>query len=170
MTTVKTLRRAATVGVLLALGAVAPASAAGTRIIGGPLAAGGTWTLAAQHKKIGSLRGVCLDIVPTLADGTSPGTGSACTAGSLSAGGGIAPSYASFSSAGIVTSRARTVKVTFSDGKQQRIATKAGPRAWRHVLGASVRYYGADALPVTTAAVKRVAGYDAHGGRVAAGP
>jgi hypothetical protein len=178
MTNSEPLRRLIPAGLTVAalLAVAAPASAAGTTILSGPLAAGGTRTLGASHKTIGTVKGLCLELTPTLADGSSPGSGSGCAAGSLSVSHGVFPTSARFATgdtvtayvvAGIVPSRARTVRVTYADGKCQRIATKAGPKAWSRVLGATVRSYGADALPVSTATVKRIAGYDARGRRVA---
>jgi hypothetical protein len=178
MTISKALRRLTCAGLGLAalLFTAAPVSAAGTTVLSGPLAAGGSWTLVATHKNIGKLKGLCLELRPTQADGFSPGSGTGCAAGSLSVSKGVFPTTARFATgdtvtayvvAGLVTSRARTVRVTYADGTRQRITTKAGPKAWSRVLGTTVRYYGADAQPVSTAAVKSVAGYDRRGRRVA---
>jgi hypothetical protein len=152
------------------------AIAAATSILSGPLAAGGTWAIDAHHQSLGGVKGVCLEARATFADGSSPGSGTGCAAGSLRAGGNVVPVSASTAAGstatsyivgGIVTARARSVRVTFADGRTLKIATKRGPKAWSRVLGARVRYFGADALPTTSAKVARVSGYDAHGRRVA---
>lgn len=154
------------------------AAAATTPILTGPLAGGGSWAISAKHQKIGGITGVCLNLDAALPDGFNPGTGTGCAAGSLRAGGNVVPVSSSSASGdtttsyvvgGIVTAKARSVVVSFADGKTLRVRTKAGPKAWSRVLGSAVRYFGADALPITTANVTRVTGFDAHGRRVARG-
>jgi hypothetical protein len=154
------------------------AGAAPAPLLSGPLAAGGTWAITAHHKSIGGFKGLCLEMRPTLADGFSPGSGTGCAAGSIRAVGNVVPVSMRSTSGdtttahvvgGIVIAKARKVVVSFADGKRLKVATKAGPKRWSRVLGAKVRYFGADALPTSTADVTRVTGYDARGHRVARG-
>jgi hypothetical protein len=152
-----------------------PAVAAPTRILTGRLAAGGSWTLSGHHQSIGPSKGLCLNLDVVLADGSSPGTATGCAAGSLSAVHNVwtmsarsaGTALTSYEVAGIVTSRARVVQVTFANGKRKRVRAKTGPRGWRRALGTRVRYFGFDALPATTTTVKTVTAYDRHHRRVA---
>jgi hypothetical protein len=176
--TPKTPRR--TLLVALAAAATAavgagPAAAQGTPVLSGGLAAGGSWNLSIYHQDIGAIKGVCIDLGATLADGTDQGTATGCAAGDLRVDHGILPlssiartgeTQTSSVTAGIVTSKAHDVRLTFADGKHLKILTKPGPKAWRRVLKMNVRYFGADTLPTTTAAVKSVSAYDRHGHRI----
>jgi hypothetical protein len=132
--------------------------------------------MTARHQSIGSLKGLCVEVDATLADGSTPGTAGGCAAGSLRASNNIwtlssrssaGAALTSYVVVGIVTSRARRVTLTFRDGKHLRVATKPGPSAWRRQLGTSVRYFGVDAQPTTAANVKSVSAYDRHGRRIA---
>ncbi|WCB91863.1 hypothetical protein DSM104299_00541 [Baekduia alba] len=152
-----------------------PASAKGTQVLSGTLAAGGTWTLSIYHQNIGPVKGICIDVDAVLADGFAPGTATGCAAGSLSVDHGIFPLGSSSASgdtktsaieAGVVDRRAHDVRITFADGKHLKVLTKPGPKAWRHVLKTDVRYFGADLLGTTAAAVTRVSAYDKRGHRI----
>jgi hypothetical protein len=159
----------------LTLPAVAAAAAGFTSLLTGPTA-NGTFELSAQKQQSAGLKGVCLDLSATFADGTSPGSGGGCAFGSLKAGGNILPVSTSSGSGdtktsslvgGLVVSRARTVRVRFADGKTLKVTTKAPPKAFRRLLGTRVRAFAGDALAVTSARVSSVSGYDARGRRVA---
>jgi hypothetical protein len=136
----------------------------------------GTWTLSAERGSAQGVNGVCLTLAATFADGTSPGDGGGCAYGSLRAGGNILPVTVTSAAGdvkttslvgGIVTRRARTVRVSFTDGTRMNLPTRRPPKGWRTLLRARVRSFGGDAQEVTTANVKRVVGYDARGRRVA---
>jgi hypothetical protein len=140
-----------------------------------PLAAGGSWDLSIYHQDIGSIKGVCIDLGATLADGTDHGTATGCAAGDLRVDLGIFPlssitrtgeTQTSSVIAGIVTSKAHDVRLTFADGKHLKILAKPGPKAWHRVLKMNVRYFGADVLPTTATAVKSVSAYDRHDRRI----
>jgi hypothetical protein len=159
---------------LLAPLAVAPSASAAVLQTG--TMANGAWFLSAERKTLDDTKGVCLTIEATFADGSSPGNGTGCGFGSLRAGGNILPVTVTSAAgdvkttslvAGVVVRRARTVRVTFTDGKRMTLTTRRPPKGWRTLLRARVRSFGGDALAVTTANVKRVVGYDARGRRVA---
>jgi len=152
------------------------AAPAGAAVVQTGTMANGTWTLSAERKTLNDIKGVCLTLQATFADGSTPGNGTGCGYGSLRVGGNILPVTITSASGdvkttslvgGIVTRRARTVRVTFTDGKRMTLRTKRPPKGLRTLLRARVRSYGGDALAVTTATVKRVVGYDARGRRVA---
>lgn len=156
----------------------AAAAHAGPRatILSGPLHGGGTWTLAAERSAIGSLRALCLHLGATFPDGSSPGTGTGCAAGSLRARHSVftvtesshaGATQTSYLIGGVTVSRARTVRIFFADGKRLRLRTSQAPRTWRRALGTRVRYFGGDALAVTGAKVRRVSAYDRRGRRIA---
>ena len=132
--------------------------------------------VALRERELQGTKGVCLTLGATFADGTSPGSGTGCGYGSLSAGGNILPVSASSASGdtktsslvgGIVVASARTVKVQFTDGKQMTLRAKRPPKGWGSMLRARVRTFAGDALPVSVASVKRAIGYDGRGRRVA---
>jgi hypothetical protein len=66
----------------------------------------------------------------------------------------------------MVDARATEIRVTFKSGKHLKVATKRGPKGWRHVLKCDVRYFGADVLPYSAESPTRVSGYDRHGRRI----
>ena len=68
---------------------------------------------------------------------------------------------------GIVTSRARTVKIRFADGTRVKLRTHRPPRGWRKLLHMRVRVYGASVLASTHAQTRYTTGYDRHGHKVA---
>ena len=127
----------------LALALAAPAAAAPEgydRLITGATA-NGSFELSAKHQRIGGARGVCLNLEETFADGSTPGAGGGCFAGSIHAGGDVAPVATSASSGGvptsslvggIVTRRARRVVVRFADGKIAPHAAPAGDPGLAH--------------------------------------
>jgi hypothetical protein len=162
----------AAVAVLVPAGS---ASAAGTHLLDGPVAAGGSWELSIHRQSIGSVAGVCVDLGATLADGSDAGTATGCAAGSLKVDHGLFPltstahagdQLTSAVIGGIVTARAREVRVVFQDGRHLKLATKPGPKAWRHVLKMDVRYFGGDLMAVSSSDVATVSAYDRHGHRL----
>jgi hypothetical protein len=172
------LRYAIVVG--LAAFAASPAATSAAppgyvHILGGRTKSGGAWELSAQRTKLEGHSAVCLDLTETFADGTTPGAGGGCAAGQLRAGQNVFPVATSSKTgdqvtsslvAGIVVSRARTVRIRFGDGKVLRLRTHTGPRGWNHLLGSSVRWYGADALQTSTARPVHVTLYDRHRRRI----
>jgi hypothetical protein len=155
---------------------LAIAGEAGAAVLQTGAMTNGSWTLSAERSSAQGVKGVCLSLVATFADGTSPGNGGGCGYGSLRAGGNILPVTVTSAAGevrttslvgGIVTRRARTVRVFFTDGRRMTLRTRRPPNGWRTLLRAQVRSFGGDVLPVTTANVKRVIGYDARGRRVA---
>jgi len=160
--------------VLLPATAASAAPPGFERLISGATQHGG-FELSAKHERIGGKPGICLDLSETFADGSSPGSGGGCFAGSLAAGGNIAPVATSASSGGAVTSSlvggivpaaTRRVVVTFADGAK--LTMKRPPRVtgWGRALGKRVRFYAADALATTAAAAKVVRAYDKRGKRI----
>jgi hypothetical protein len=180
MRTATSRRPARAARVALATAALATASAGqaaaeGTPILDGTLAAGGTWALSIRHQDIGSVKGVCIEVDTAPTNGAAGGTARGCAAGSLHVDHGLFPlsstSHAgdvltSAVTAGIVDARVHDVRLTFADGKHLKILTKAGPRAWRHVLKMDVRYFGADVLPTSAAAITYFSAYDRDGRRI----
>ena len=77
----------ATIAVLCAVPATATATppAGYTPLSSGPLTGGGVWEFSIQRTKISGVKGVCLNLLPTAADGSSTGGGGGCVAGSLRA-------------------------------------------------------------------------------------
>ena len=141
----------------------------------GPLTGGGTWDFSIKRNKIQGVKGVCLDLTPTFADGSGPGGGGGCIAGSLSAAKGIGDVAISSKTGetttsslvgGLVYSTARRVKITFADGKVLKLKTHRPPEGWRRLLKTRVRYYAADALAVTAAKQAKIAIYNRKGQRI----
>jgi hypothetical protein len=160
---------------LLPAPAVAAPPPGNTLFASGPLTGGGTWDFSAKRTSIQGVKGVCLDLTPTFADGSGPGGGGGCIAGSLKAAKGIGDVAVASKSGdttttslvgGLVYSRARTVKITFVDGKVLKLKTKRPPKGWRRLLGSRVRYYAADALAVTAAKQRKIAIYGRSGHRI----
>jgi hypothetical protein len=160
---------------LLPAPAVAAPPPGNTLFASGPLTGGGTWTFSAKRTSIQGVKGVCLDLTPTFADGSGPGGGGGCIAGSLKAAKGIGDvSIASKTGdatttslvGGLVYSRARKVKITFADGKVLKLKTRRPPEGWRRLLKSRVRYYAADALAVTAAKQAKIAIYGRSGHRI----
>lgn len=154
----------------------ATASAEGTHLLDGPVAAGGSWELSIHRQSIGPVAGVCIDLDATLPDGSDAGTATGCAAGSLKVDHGLFPltstahagdQLTSAVIGGIVTARAHEVRVVFRDGKHLRLPVKTGPKAWRHVLKMDVRYFGGDLMAVSSSDVASVSAYDRHGHRLA---
>src|SRR4051812_24325514 len=172
-------RRIALTGLLLAAFFAPPAVAAPppgyTKLTSGPLTGGGTWDFSIKRNKIQGVKGVCLDLTPTFADGSGPGGGGGCIAGSLSAAKGIGDvaisskiggTTRSSLVGGLVSSRARRVKITFADGKVLKLKTHRPPEGWRRLLKTRVRYYAGDALAVTAAPQAKIAIYNRKGKRI----
>jgi hypothetical protein len=146
-----------------------------TPLASGPLTGGGTWDFSIQRTNIQGVKGVCLDLTPTPADGSQPGGGGGCIGGSLHAAKGIGDVAVSTNIGGttkyslvggLVYSRARTVKITFADGKVLKLKTKRPPAGWRRLLKSRVRYYAADVLGVTAAKQAKIAIYGRSGHRI----
>lgn len=147
-----------------------------TLLASGPLTGGGTWDFSIKRNKIQGIKGVCLDLTPTFADGSGPGGGGGCIAGQLKATKGIGDVAISSRTGdttttslvgGLVISRAVRVKITFVDGKVLKLKTKRPPKGWRRLLGTRVRYYAGDALAVTAAGQAKIAIYGHRGHRIA---
>jgi hypothetical protein len=173
------LRRIGVLSVALAALCAAPAIAAPpagyTPLASGPLTGGGTWDFSIKRTKISGVKGVCLDLTPIFADGSGPGGGGGCLAGSLRAakgignvgvqsqtGGGTTTSLVG----GLVYAKARRVKYTFEDGKVLKVKTHRPPEGWRRLLKTRVRYYAGDALAVTAAKQAKIAIYGRSGHRI----
>lgn len=151
------------------------ASAQGTHLLDGPVAAGGSWSLSIRHQSIGPVSGVCIDLGSTLPDGSDAGTATGCAAGSLKVDHGLFPLTSTAHSGdqltgavigGIVTAKAHEVRVVFQDGKHLRLPVKNGPKAWRHVLKMDVRYFGGDLMATSASDVVSVSAYDRRGHRL----
>jgi hypothetical protein len=170
-----TLRAPLALAVAALLAAPGVASAQGTHLLDGPLAAGGTWQLSIHHEDMGSVSGVCIDLDTEPTDGSAGGTATGCAAGSLRVDHGLMPLVSTAHSGdtltnavigGIVTAKAHEVRVVFKDGKHLKLAVKSGPKAWRHVLKMDVRYFGGDLMATSTSDVASVSAYDRHGHRL----
>jgi hypothetical protein len=155
--------------------AVAAPPPGNTLFASGPLTGGGTWDFSAKRTSIQGVKGVCLDLTPTFADGSGPGGGGGCIAGSLKAAKGIGDVAISSKTGettttslvgGLVYSRAKRVKITFADGKTLRLKTHRPPKGWRRLLKTRVRYYAGDALAVTAAKQAKIAIFDKKGHRI----
>jgi hypothetical protein len=174
--TLATRMRASAAVAIVALAVGAAEARAADPLLSGPLAAGGTWTLSASKTTIGSVKGLCLTLSAALPDGFGP-SGGGCVAGSLRAAHGVwlvsvrssaGAADSTSLAAGVVTGRARSVRLTFADGRHLRLKTQAGPKPWRHELGQTVRYFAADVLPTTAAVLRSATAYDAHHHRIGA--
>lgn len=159
-----------------ALLAAAPAHAATASLLTGPLAAGGTWTLSGEHQSIQGIKGVCLHVSTTAADGSSPGEAVGCAAGSLRLAHNVVPvtgqtrsgqTTTSYVLGALTISTGRKVRLTFADGRHATVSTHAAPHGWSTALGARVRYVGADLLGLGHGStLRRVTVYDRRGHRV----
>ena len=160
-----------------ALALAGPAAAAPSgyaRLITGATAHG-TFELSAKRQALGGAPGICLNLEETFADGSSPGGGGGCFAGSIHASGGVAPVATSAASGGvptsslvggIVTKRARRVVVTFADGRTLVMKRPPVVPGWRSALGVKVRFYAGDALARSAAEPVKVRVYDKRGHRI----
>ena len=165
----------ATIAALCAVPAGAAPPAGYTPLSRGPLTGGGVWEFSIQRTKLSGVKGVCLNLLPTAADGSSPGGGGGCLAGSLRAAKGIGNigihsevggTVKASLVGGIVYAKARRVKVTFADGKVLRLKTHRPPEGWRRLLKSRVRFFAGDALAVTAAKATRIAIFDRKGHRI----
>jgi hypothetical protein len=165
----------ATIVALCAVPATAAPPAGYTALTSGPLTGGGTWDFSIKRTSISGVKGVCLDLTPTAADGSSTGGGGGCLAGSLRAAKGIGNVgiHSEVGGAvkanlvgGLVYAKARRVKVTFEDGKVLRLKTHRPPEGWRRLLKSGVRFFAGDALAVTPAKVTKIAIFDRKGHRI----
>jgi hypothetical protein len=145
------------------------------RILGGAASAGGSWELSAERQHVAGVFGVCRDVSVTFPEGCAPGAGGGCAAGHVGAGGNLVAVVTSSTNGrrataslvgGVKVSRARTARISFRDGRILMLRTHRGPRRGRQPLGTTVRYDGADALSVTSAAPSRVTLYDRRERRV----
>jgi hypothetical protein len=161
--------------VLAGVLAAGPAQAATSSLLSGPLAAGGTWTLRGEHRSIQGIKGVCLHVAVTAADGTSPGEAVGCAAGSLKLAHNVLPvtgrtgsgaTTTSYVLGALAVSTARRARMTFADGHHATVATHAAPRGWATALGAHVRYFGVDLLGIGHGTLRSIAVYDRRGHRV----
>jgi hypothetical protein len=159
-----------------ALLAAGPAQATTSALLRGPLAAGGTWTLRGEHTSIQKIKGICLHVSTTAADGSSPGEAVGCAAGSLRLAHNVLPVTGQTRSGATTTgyvlgaltvATGRKVRLTFADGRHATVSTHAAPRGWSTALGARVRYVGADLLGLGHGStLRRVTVYDRRGHRV----
>jgi hypothetical protein len=140
-----------------------------------PRLLGGSWELSAERQHVARVFGVCSDVSVTFPEGCTPGAGGGCAAGHVGGGGNVVPVVTSSTNGrrataslvgGVKVSRARTARISFRDGRILMLRTHRGPRGGRQPLGTTVRYYGADALSVTSAAPSLVTLYDRRERRV----
>lgn len=165
--------------VLVLAGSAAAAPPDYRSILSGPASGGGSWELSADRSRLEGYPAVCLDLTPTFADGTSPGRGGGCFAGSLRPVGNVAPVAVSSKSGdtttsnlvgGIATYRARMARVKFADGTVLDTRVRLGPRGWRRALGTRIRFFALDALGDTTAQPRSVVLRNGRGRRVGGRP
>ena len=166
--------------VTIALCGAVAASAAGQEdqtLVTGQLDGGGTWTLAGEHRGAEPLPAICLHLSATLPDGTSPGQAVACAAGVLHGLHGVMALTATSRSGGHVTtrllgglasSRARTVTLTFANGRHRTIATTRAPAGWGVEVSSHVSYFAADLCALSRSSLRRVITYDNHHRRIGA--
>jgi hypothetical protein len=177
-TMTRTLALAAAAALAAAL-AVAPGGLAapdGYTVLLGGAAPGGSYELSLlRHERIGSLTGLALNLRYTKAADGAAGDGNVFATGSLRAGHGVVAVNTRVTEAatvtanlvgGIVSARARTVRVTAVDGRSVRLGTRPDARFPR-LLGSSVRFFAGDVLHLTASRVRRVVAYDARGKRIA---
>ena len=140
-----------------------------TKIFSGTATGGVTWELSAKRTRVSGLPTLCLGL-STKTPGGFGFTNNGCGGGSLEAWNNVFPvtvgspgEEPSSLVAGFAAAAARKARISFTDGKRMLVPVRLGPPSFRQALGVPIRFFVADALPVTSAEARWVAVLDAKG-------